>query len=66
MTDVLRFLFAGYTVLAHTGNLETIEDVRLWRLLSVLSDMSVSYFFICSGYFLAKRRGTTSLEKRAK
>ena len=64
MTDVLRFLFAGYIVLAHTGNLETIEDVRLWRLLSVLSDMSVSYFFICSGYFLAKRRGTTELEKR--
>lgn len=53
-TDIFKCFFAIVVISSHTRPWEDWNHLGLSRFMSVLTGISVIYFFLCSGYFLLK------------
>lgn len=63
--DLFKFLMAIVVVAIHTNPFDKCTNVLVNETVIVIEDMAVPFFFLASGYFIAKKWGNTSKERKA-
>lgn len=61
--DLFKFLMAMVVVAFHTNPFVDCKSVLVNEIVMLIADLSVPFFFIASGYFLALRWGDTSHQR---